>query len=135
MVEAGTLRQQLSGTVKDAPPHRLRELFFAWTVKPDAGVVLDGPEPVPEREVVRVDVLFITPVTRQQSAPYSRVIRYLAIVKQGRLMQQQSLPLMRGKILPAGATPCQRKLFFKDDNPVVRSELGEGTELLKLGVP
>ena len=85
LVEAGTLRQQLSGTVKDAPPHRFRELFFAWTVKPDAGVVFDGPEPVPEREVVRVDVFLITPVTRQQATPYSRVIRYLAIVKQGRL--------------------------------------------------
>ena len=66
-------------------PVLIAELVEAGTVKPDAGVVFDGPEPVPEREVVRVDVLFITPVTRQQSAPYSRVIRYLAIVKQGRL--------------------------------------------------
>ena len=65
LVEAGTVRQQLGGTEKKAPPHRFRELFLAWTVIPKSRVVFDDPEPVAEGEIMRVDICGEITVTRQ----------------------------------------------------------------------
>ena len=65
LVKTRAVRQQFSGTVKDAPPHRFRELFPAGTLKPRARIMLDGPEPVAKREVVRVDIPCIIPATCQ----------------------------------------------------------------------
>ena len=46
LVKARTVRQQFSGTVKDAPPHRLRKLLLTGAVSPNARIMLDDPEPV-----------------------------------------------------------------------------------------
>lgn len=65
LVKTRAVRQQFSGTVKDAPPHRFRELFLAWTVIPKSRVLFDDPEPVAEGEIMRVDIPCITPATCQ----------------------------------------------------------------------
>ena len=65
LVETGTVRQQLSGAVQDAPPHRFRELFLTGAVSPKPRVVLDGPEPVSKCEVVRINIGAEIAVTRQ----------------------------------------------------------------------
>ena len=80
LVKARTIRQQVGGTVQDAPPHRFRELFPAGTLKPRARIILDGPEPVAERKITRIDLFFKGPVTRQQPTPHSRMIRYFAVM-------------------------------------------------------
>lgn len=68
LIKAWTGRQQLCGTVQDAPPHRFRELFPAGTVKPRARIMLDAPEPVAQSEIMRN---CRSPVTRsvQQGDP------------------------------------------------------------------
>ena len=86
LVKTRAVRQQFSGTVKDAPPHRFRELFPAGTLKPRARIMLDGPKPVAERKITRIDLFFKGPVTRQQPTPHRGVIRYFAIMEQSRLV-------------------------------------------------
>ena len=86
LVKTRAIRQQVGGAVQEAPPHRFRELFPAGTLKPRARIMLDGPVPVAERKITRIDLFFKGPVTRQQPTPHSRIIRYFAIVEQSRLV-------------------------------------------------
>ena len=65
LAEAGTGRQQLCGTEKNAPPHRFRELFLAWTEIPKPRAVFYDPEPVAEGEIMCVDICVEITVTRQ----------------------------------------------------------------------
>ena len=65
LVKTRAVRQQFSGTVKDAPPHRFRELFPAGTLKPRARIMLDDPEPISQSEIMCVDIPCITPATCQ----------------------------------------------------------------------
>ena len=65
LVKARAVRQQLSGAVQDAPPHRFRELFLTGAVSPKLRIMLNDPEPVTQSEIMRIDVTCITPATRQ----------------------------------------------------------------------
>ena len=65
LIKAWTGRQQLRGTEKKAPPHRFCELLLTGAVSPKPWGVLDDPEPVTKREVMRVDIPCITPATCQ----------------------------------------------------------------------
>ena len=82
----GTILRRHQSSSLEAPPHRFRELFPAGTLKPRARIMLDGPKPVAERKITRIDLFFKGPVTRQQPTPHSRMIRYFAIMEQSRLV-------------------------------------------------